>query len=73
MNTKQLTEQEQKDFQDMITACGRSPADFSIEIIESSGNISITNTRLYKQKEYNRDDSAGWVLVFATDLKMGVL
>lgn len=73
MKTDQLTEQEQKDFQDMITACGRSPDDFSIQIVESSGNVSITNTRLYKKKEYNRDDSAGWVLIFATDLKMGVL
>lgn len=71
--TNQLTDQEQKDFQDMITACGRNPSEFSVDIIETSGNISIQNVVSSKQKEYARDDQAGWIIVFATDLKMGTI
>lgn len=69
--SKQLTDQEQRDFQDMITACGRNPSEYSIDIIKTSGHILIRNTVSSIEKEYTRDDQAGWIISFATDLKMG--
>jgi hypothetical protein len=66
-----LTDKEQKDFRDMITACGRSPDDFSISIKETSGSIAIINNVKHKSKEYSRDAQGSWILKFATDLKLG--
>jgi len=67
-----LTDKEQKDFRDMITACGRSPNDFSISVNDDSGNITVINNVKHRSKEYTRDVQGGWILVFATDLKLGV-
>ena len=68
-----LSDKEQKDFRDMITACGRSPNDFNISLQEGSGNITITNNAKHKNKEYTRDAQGSWILKFATDLKLGEL
>lgn len=69
--SKLLTDQERSDFQDMITACGRNPSEYSIAINETSGDVLIQNTINSTEKEYVHDDQGGWIIVFATDLKMG--
>lgn len=69
--TKNLTGQEKKDFQDMITACGRNPTEYVIDINATSGAISIQHTVSGKTKEYSQNEPAGWIITFATDIKMG--
>lgn len=71
--TKQLSEHERKNFENMIAACGRNPADYSLAIADGSGNIIISNKVSGKQKEYTRDHQVGWILEFATNLKLGVI
>jgi len=66
-----LSDKEQKDFRDMITACGRNPDDFNISLHEDSGNITVTNNIKHKNMEYTRDAQGSWILKFATDLKLG--
>lgn len=67
----ELTDKEKNDFRDMIIACGRTPADFSMSLSENTGHIAVSNTVKNRHKEYVRDTNGAWVLSFATDLKLG--
>ncbi|MDH5649807.1 MAG: hypothetical protein OEY67_09140 [Gammaproteobacteria bacterium] len=69
-----LTEKEQKEFNNMVIACGRSPGDFQVTVgegKEETGRVTVENQRLGRKKNYLKDGSSGWIIQFATDLKLG--
>lgn len=68
------SESEEKEYRNMIIACGRSPGDFSVTTTEMSDGktrVTIENKRLGHKKDYVKDGSTGWIIQFATDLKLG--
>jgi hypothetical protein len=72
--TMTASENEDKEYRNMIVACGRSPGDFVITTTKmSDGNTQVTieNRRLGRKKDYIKDGSTGWIIQFATDLKLG--
>lgn len=66
-----LSDEEWKEFSAMVTACGRSPDDFQVSLDSTASSLVVENRRLGKRKEYTRDEQSGWILEFATDLKLG--